>query len=131
MQENFDVIFSEVENYVKSTLAKKDCISKENGSGAIDFRMHLDDNGNGSYEVSQRGWGVTISTTAIVLEPSGTFDLEVYSSDGGGGKWSNLHTGERVSCQIKTSFLHPTTIRVSVHSSARNCAFVARLDYNY
>lgn len=130
MEENFELIFSEINQDVKRMLSSGACGEKD-GSGSIPFKMHLDGNGNGSYEIKQHGWGVTISASAIISAPNGVFDLEVKSSDGGGGKWANIRTGESLSCKIKTSFWHDTKIQVFVHSSVPNCIFEARLDYKY
>lgn len=97
-------------------------VQVENGSGSIPFEIDLDGNGNAHYEVSKKGWEVTISATATIQEPTGAmFNISVHSSDGGGGSWGNVPTGGSVFCKLQTSFWHNTKITVDVNSSKPNC----------
>lgn len=137
MEKNFDAIFSQIQKSLENQLAENSVSEATveqavNGGGTIPFELRLDGNGNGHYEISKRGWGVTISATATILEPSGAmFNLVVHSSDGGGGEWYNVSTGQSVSCKLKTSFWHSTKITVDVHCNKPNTTLKARLDYNY
>ena len=137
MENNFDIIFSQLQKYVEKQLESKndeeDVLAQVvNGSGSIPFEIDLDGNGNACYEVKKKGWGVTIKATAIIQEPAdANFNISVHSSDGGSGSWNNIPTGGSVSCKLETSFWHSTKITVAVHSSKTNCRFKARLDYSY
>ena len=137
MEENLDIIFSQLQKHVENQLAGNDefpqaTTQSSNGGGTIPFEIDLDRNGNAHYQISKKGWGVTISATATIQEPGGAvFSINVRSSDGGGGDWSNIPTGGSVSCKLKTSFWHSTTITIDIHSSKPNCRLKAELRYSY
>lgn len=137
MEENLDIIFSQLQKHVENQLAENDESPKTtaqscNKSGTIPFEIDLDSNGNARYRISKKGWGVTISATATIQAPDGAvFNIRVHSSDGGGGNWSNIPTGGSVSCKLETSFWHSTTITIDVHSSKSNCRMKAELRYSY
>lgn len=137
MEENFDVIFSQLQKLVESQLQQngdgEDGFAQVvKGGGSFPFEVNLDGNGNAHYEIQKKGFGVTISVTARIKEPGGAvFNITVSSSDGGGGSWYNIPTGSSVSCKLKTNLLHKTTIKVDVHSSIPNRKLKATLDYSY
>lgn len=136
-EKGFDIIFSQLQKHVENQLAGNDEFPKAttqscNGGGTIPFEIDLDRNGNAHYQISKKGWGVTISATATIQEPGGAvFSINVRSSDGGGGDWSNIPTSGSVSCKLKTSFWHSTTITIDIHSSKPNCRLKAELRYSY
>lgn len=137
METNFDVIFSQLQKYVESQVNKNGIEDEPyaqvvNGGGSIPFAMPLDHNGNGHYETTQRGWGVTLSATVTINAPAGAvFDIVIHSNDGGGGNWRNIRTGEPFQCTLSTSFWHATTIKIDVHSSVPDVKLEAKIDYHY
>ena len=131
MSENFDSIFSQLDEVAeKAGLAMTESDNLKI-SGDIDFEMNLDAQGNGSYTISKNGWGATIKATATILAPpNALFDVSVRSSKGGGGDWSGIPSGGSVSCSLQTYFGKNTTISVHVHSTVPNARFRARLHYS-
>lgn len=76
MEENLDIIFSQLQKHVENQLAGNDEFPQVttqscNGGGTIPFEIDLDRNGNAHYQISKKGWGVTISATATIQEPGG------------------------------------------------------------
>lgn len=137
MEKIFEEINSQlkesVENQVSAKGIDEDSFAQvEKGGGSIPFEMRLDGNGNGHYETTQKGWGITISATATIQEPSDAlFNVVVRSSDGGGDEWYNVSAGESLRCKLKTSFWHATKITVDVHCSKPGVVMKANLSYSY
>jgi|WetSurMetagenome_2_1015567.scaffolds.fasta_scaffold595283_1 hypothetical protein len=101
------------------------------GSGTIDVPFHLDGNGNYHFEKDQYGGGVTVHFKAQIKRPDATYTITIKSSDGGGGHWENVHVGQILQCDIKTSFWHNTKITVDIHATVANVDGEATIDYNY
>lgn len=137
MKENFDIIFSRINEYVKNQVNQNGieddpCSQVVNGSGSISFSMPLDGNGKGHYATEQKGWGVTLAAKVKITAPAdATFNVSVRSSDGGGGTWTNIKTGQEFDCKLETSFWHKTTVSVEVVSSKPNTTLEAKIDYSY
>ena len=69
MSENFDSIFSQLDEVAeKAGLAMTESDDLKI-SGDIDFEMNLDAQGNGSYSINKNGWVATIKANANILAP--------------------------------------------------------------
>lgn len=101
------------------------------GSGTMPFSGELDSNGNYSYTTTKYGAGITVSFTAWITDPNGTYHVVLTSSDGGGGTY-DVVANQKISGKLSTSFWHNTKISVSIHSDTlRNVPFHGELNYSY
>ena len=139
---NLDVIFSRIESQLRTNLAESELgILKDHGdgdegdlrgTGTIPFTIKIDQNGNGEYNISKYGAGVTLKFDAIIDEPKGAkFNISLKCSKGGGGAWHDIATGSKFSGVIKTSFWGSSNIKISINSTVPNCTLKAKLSYRY
>jgi hypothetical protein len=102
------------------------------GSGEIPFDFTIDKDGLATYSTSQYGAGKTIHCTGTITSPTDTFSVDISSSDGGGGHWDNVKTGDQIKFDLKTSFWHNTKITVKIKAAkSKNVPGHGVLKYTY
>ncbi len=83
------------------------------------------------YITRQHGFGKNVNLHGKIIVPGdGVYSVNIRSSDGGGGKWDSIRVNQEVSCVIKTSFWHETTITVYIYSNKPNCNGHVVIDYS-
>ncbi len=139
MEKTFDSLFNTVQNDLKQNLEadKKNTIAKSSepsslkGTGTIPFDFYLDEKGEYNYSIDKYGAGVKVYITATITDPDATYDITVKSSDGGGGHWTNVKTGQEVVCVIDTSFWHSSKIEVQIKANVVKQKGKGEIKYSY
>ena len=136
MKKVFKNIFYDLNQNIKNDLNTQSLVamSKEKTGetkDSIGFDFVFDDNGDYTYKTSEYGFGKSVNLRGKITVPEDeVYSVDIKSSAGGGGKWDGIKTDQEVSCVIKTSFLHETTVTVYIHSNKPNCNGHAVIDYS-
>lgn len=96
---------------------------------SIGFNIPVDGGGRGHYETSVTGLAFVIkkNVTAVINSPKGIFSLHVTSSAGTNENFSNVHTGQQISCTIRIK--GKTLIAIDISSSIPNTTVNGTLSY--
>lgn len=108
----------------------KDKFDKNREKDSVEIDFVFDGNGDYTYTDSEYGFGRKVNVHGKITTPEdGIYSAEIISSDGGGGKWSNVKAGEEINCVISTSIFHKTTLTVVIHSNKPSCNGHAVVNY--
>lgn len=136
MKRIFEKIFEDLNETNENDLntASLVAMSKKNIEEVTDstgFDFVFDNNGMYKYITRQHGFGKSVNLHGKIIVPGdGVYSVNIRSSDGGGGKWDSIRANQEVSCVIKTSFWHETTITVYIYSNKPNCNGHVVIDYS-
>jgi len=139
MEKAFEKIFKEVneslrnnlEAYEKGTLPTSSKPVGLRGGGSIPFDFDLDASGNYHSGAEQYGLGVTVNCCAWIESPNASYTLKISSSDGGGGHWENVKSGQKINFNIQTSWKHSTKITVDGHANVTGQKGHGVIEYKY
>lgn len=139
MKTAINSLFSSIQNDLQrnleadrnNTLTDSSIPTSLKGSGSIPFNFHLNEKGEYNYAIDKYGAGKTVHIVASISEPDAIYDITVKSSDGGGGHWTNVKVGQKLECNINTSFWHSTKITVYIKASVTNKDGKGKIDYSY
>ena len=129
----FDSVVQNISEHVESHNKGETVASNAlKGAGSLPFSGHLDGNGNFNFSCSKYGTGVTISFSAAIAEPAGTYTLHISSSDGGDYHFSNVHANQPIEGKLRTSFWHSSKISISIHSdTVKDTNVIGKVNYSY
>lgn len=130
IEEALNQIVDEVVEQVETGIqpASSECEPVPCGK-SLSFDISIDGSGHGRYQTSVKGIAFVIKkkVSAVIKSPNGTFSIHVTTSAGTDEMFSNVKTGQEISCKLRIK--NRTSIVIEVRSSVPNTTVKGSLSY--